>query len=245
MVTAVIAEDEPLARARLQRFLSQNELINDMFVAEDGAEAIKLIQLHEPELLILDINMPAKDGLSVAKEILNIHKRPPAIIFTTAYDEYALEAFDVNAVAYLMKPIQSEQLNQAVVRAGQLNRLQASDVSSIDQKSLILKRSASIESLKVSDIAYFRAADKLVLAGMRDGNESIVNLSLKELEEKLTPTFFRIHRHALVNSRYLNRIDKGFEGSTYSVHLPEVNKNFIVSRRQVATLKKHFSEIHS
>ena len=245
MTTVIIAEDESLARARLQRFLSKFETIDNVISAIDGIEAVALIQEYQPELLILDINMPGKDGLSVAKEVLDRQKRPPAIIFTTAYDNYALEAFDVNAVAYLMKPIQEEQLNQAVIRAGQLNRLQASDVASVDQKSLVLKRSASVESLKVNEIAYFRAADKLVLAGMRDSTEKIVSLSLKELEEKLAPTFFRIHRHTLVNSQYLNRIEKSFEGSAYSVHLLDVNKNFAVSRRQVATLKKHFSEIHN
>ena len=245
MITVVIAEDEPLASARLQRFLSKCESIDKLLVATNGFEAIALIKEHQPELLVLDINMPGQDGLSVAKEALDTQKRPPAIIFTTAYDEYALDAFDVNAVAYLMKPIQEEQLSQAVLRAGQLNRMQAKDVSAIDQKSLVLKRSASIESLKVSDISYFRAADKLVLAGMRDGTETVVSLALKELEEKLAPTFFRIHRHTLVNSQYLHRIDKGSEGSPYSVHLSEVNKDFAVSRRQVTTLKKHFSKLHS
>ena len=148
MFNAVIAEDEPLARARLQRFLSKVEDIKDVFVAEDGEQAIELIVQHQPELLVLDIHMPLKDGLTVVKEIYNSQLRPPAIIFTTAYDEFALEAFKVNAIAYLMKPISEQELFEAVRRAGQLNRLQANEVSSVDQQSLLLKSSTSIAPLE-------------------------------------------------------------------------------------------------
>ena len=245
MFNAVIAEDEPLARARLQRFLSKVEDIKDVFVAEDGEQAIELIVQHQPELLVLDIHMPLKDGLTVVKEIYNSQLRSPAIIFTTAYDEFALEAFKVNAIAYLMKPISEQELIEAVRRAGQLNRLQANEVSSVDQQSLLLKSSASIESLKVSDIAYFRAMDKLVLAGLVSGEEKVVSLSLKELEEKLTPVFFKVHRHTLVNSHFLQRVEKDLSHTGHAVYLKKIDKAFPVSRRQVSTLKKYFASMCS
>ena len=245
MFNVVIAEDEPLARVRLQRFLSKIEDIKEIFVAEDGQQAIELVTQHQPELLVLDIHMPSKDGLVVAKEAQKSQLRPPAVIFTTAYDEFALEAFKVNAIAYLMKPIQEQELIEAVQRAGQLNRLQANEAGSVDQHSLMLKRSASIESLKVNDIAYFRAEDKLVFAGMVSGQENIVDLSLKELEEKLTPAFFRVHRHTLINSRYLQRINKDTSSVGYSVYLNQIDKSFPVSRRQVSALKKYFANMCS
>lgn len=245
MYTVVIAEDEPLAGARLQRFLCAIDDVAAVYVAKNGMEAMTLVQEYQPELLILDINMPAKSGLTVAKELQNSQLRSPAIIFTTAYDEHALEAFAVNAVAYLMKPIQEQELKQAVVRAGQLNLLQVNEVSSVEQKSLMLKRSASIESLKVSDIAYFRAADKLVLAGLLDCSETIIDQSLKDLEEKLAPAFFRVHRHTLINLQYVHRINRNSQGSGCSVYLSTVDKSFDVSRRQVSMLRKKFLELHA
>ena len=245
MFNAVLAEDEPLARVRLQRFLSKVQDIKDIFLAEDGGQAIDLINQHQPELLVLDIHMPLKDGLTVVKEVYNSQLRPPAIIFTTAYDEFALEAFKVNAIAYLMKPVNEQELLEAVRRAGQLNRLQANEVSSVDQQSLMLKKITSIESLKVSDIAYFRATEKLVYAGLVSGAEKVVSLSLKELEEKLTPVFFKVYLHTLINSHFLLRMEKNLSHNRYSVHLKKIDKVFPVSRRQVSTLKKYFEDMCS
>lgn len=244
MIT-VIAEDEPLARTRLQRFLSKVKSIEKVLIATDGQEAISLITTHKPDLVILDINMPLKSGIEVAQEVQDSKLRPPAIIFTTAYEEFALSAFKVNAEAYLMKPIQESELLGAIQRVGELNRVQANEASSVSQISLMLKDSAKIESMKVSDIAYFRATDKLVLAGLLTGEESIVNLSLKQLEEKLAPIFFRIHRHTLINTHFMQSVEKDVGQIGYVVFLNKVDKTFPVSRRQVAALKKYFEQMCS
>jgi len=240
----VIAEDEPLASARLQRFLSNMDEVAEVHVATDGEQALELMEQFQPELMVLDINMPKLTGLEVAAEIKKSSLRPPAIIFITAYDEFALEAFKVNAMAYLLKPIQESELRESVERAGQINRVQANEVTSIDQQSIMLKRSSTIESLKITDIVYFRASEKLVVAGLVDGNESIISLSLKQLEEKLSPAFIRIHRHTLVNIHFLQSIQKSDDHAAYEVSLEHSKQRFPVSRRQVAMIKKIFTERH-
>ncbi len=211
MLNVVIADDEPLARVRLQRFLSKLSEVNEIFIGSDGKEALDLIDQHQPDLVVLDIIMPGKTGIEVVQSIQKSQLRPPAIIFTTAYDEFAIEAFKVNAAAYLMKPIEEKQLFDAIGRAGQLNRVQANDLGSADQQSIMLKRSATIESLKVSDIAYFQANEKMVMAGLVSGVETIVNFSLKQLDDKLNPVFLRIHRHTLINTHFLKKIEKNAE----------------------------------
>ena len=234
-----IAEDEPLARARLYRFLSKLESVESIHIAEDGEQALELIKQYQLDLFILDINMPKMTGLEVASHIEKSDLRPPAIIFATAYDEFALDAFKVNAMAYLMKPVQEDELHNAVARAGQLNRIQANEANSIDQGSLLLKKTSTIESLKLSEIVYFRATDKLVLAGMVSGDESVIGLSLKHLEEKLMPAFVRVHRHTLVNTNFLKSLEKDDDGGI-RLSLECSEKSFQVSRRQIKTLKEVF-----
>ncbi len=245
MLNVVIADDEPLARVRLQRFLSKLSEVNEIFIGSDGKEALDLIDQHQPDLVVLDINMPGKTGIEVVQSIQKSQLRPPAIIFTTAYDEFAIEAFKVNAAAYLMKPIEEKQLFDAIGRAGQLNRVQANDLGSADQQSIMLKRSATIESLKVSDIAYFQANEKMVMAGLVSGVETIVNFSLKQLDDKLNPVFLRIHRHTLINTHFLKKIEKNAESGAYIAVLDKIDKPFEVSRRQVSAIKKHFAELYS
>lgn len=245
MLNVVIADDEPLARVRLQRFLSKLSEVNEIFIGSDGKEALDLIDQHQPDLVVLDINMPGKTGIEVVQSIQKSQLRPPAIIFTTAYDEFAIEAFKVNAAAYLMKPIEEKQLFDAIGRAGQLNRVQANDLGSADQQSIMLKRSATIESLKVSEIAYFQANEKMVMAGLVSGVETIVNFSLKQLDDKLNPVFLRIHRHTLINTHFLKKIEKNAESGAYIAVLDKIDKPFEVSRRQVSVIKKHFAELYS
>ena len=241
-INVVIAEDEPLSNARLQRFLSNIDEIHHVYSATDGEQALSLINQHQPELLVLDINMPKMTGLEVAMHVSNSSLRSPAIIFTTAYDEFALNAFKVNALAYLMKPIQESELQEAVKRAGQFNRVHVAEINSVDQQSLMLKRSSTIESLKLSEIIYFRATDRLVMAGLASKEENVVSFTLKQLEEKLTPAFFRIHRHTLVNVHFLQSIEKDSDQGKHVVVLRKTEKKFPVSRRQLSTLREIFTK---
>ena len=243
MLKTIIADDEPLARARIQRLLSQDETINIVAVVENGMQVTEEVDKHQPDLLILDINMPGKTGMEVAHDIQQSMLRPPAIVFTTAYDEFALEAFQVSATAYLMKPINELDLMQAIKKAGELNKVQAQDISAGQPVSsnLLLKSSAEIEMVSVKDIIFFQAREKLVIAGMAKGKEIVVDYSLKELEQKLQSAFCRVHRHTLVNVSFFKKIHRNEKGY-YSLELHDVESLFDISRRQVATVKRHFQE---
>lgn len=240
----IIADDEPLARARLERLLAKNNAIEIIAIAENGLQAIELISLHQPDLVILDINMPVKTGLDVARDIQQSMLRHPAIIFTTAYDEFALDAFKVNATAYLMKPIHEQELMEAIEKTRQLNKVQVQDVAELSNNpsNLLLKRSAAIELVPVKEIIFFQAKEKYVVAGLKQGEEIIVDYALKDLEHKLQLVFCRIHRHTLVNMSYLQKMERHQTGH-YLLTLREVDSPFDVSRRQVSALKENFQRI--
>jgi len=174
----IIAEDEPLARARLQRLIRDIDTIKIVAIAENGQQAIDLIRYHRPELVILDINMPNKSGLDVAREMQESLVRQAAIIFTTAYDDYALEAFSVDAAAYLMKPISKESLLDAIEKASGLSRLQAINLQGLPSETIQIKRAATIESVPLNQISYFKALDKIVIACLSSGSESVVSNTL-------------------------------------------------------------------
>jgi two-component system response regulator AlgR len=240
----VIADDEPLARARLQRLLAKNPDIDVVAIAEDGSQASQLIEQYQPELVVLDINMPIKTGLEVASDIQQSMLRPPAIIFTTAYDEFAIDAFKVDASSYLLKPIYEKDLMDAIEKAGRLNKVQVQDAAELSNNpsNLLLKRSATIELVPVAEIIFFQAREKFVIAGLKDGEEIIVDYALKELEQKMQLAFCRIHRHTLVNTSHLKKMERD-EAGHYFLELKGVNGSFDVSRRQVSILKKHFQII--
>jgi len=240
LVKTIIADDEPLARARLKRLLSKSDLVQVIAEAETGEQAIKLIQAHQPDLVLLDINMPLKTGIDVAKEIKQLLTRRPAVIFTTAYEQYALDAFELNASSYLVKPISESALMQAIENATSLNKAQVANFEGLSADFIHVKRSTEIESVQVSKISHFKAQDKLVVACCESGAESVVSYTLKELEEKLTPAFSRTHRNTLINISYMERLYKD-ESGQYFAQLRGNNENFSVSRRQVSALKKVFS----
>jgi len=184
--------------------------------------------------------MPVKTGIDVAKDMQDLLTRPPAIIFTTAYEEYALDAFAVNASSYLVKPVSEKTLLDAIENASSLNKAQMNNVNDLSSDFIHIKRSTEVESVLVSEISHFKAQDKLVVAYLDSGSESVVNFTLKELEEKLSPAFSRTHRNTLINVSYLERIYKDDLGH-YSAILKGSDEIFSVSRRQVSSLKKVFN----
>ncbi|MEE9352777.1 MAG: response regulator, partial [Thiotrichaceae bacterium] len=126
-ISILIVDDEELARERIKKLLHENDDYRICAEAENGAEALMMVERHQPELVLLDISMPVMDGLEVAKHLSGMDS-PPAVIFTTAYGEYALEAFSTKATGYLMKPIRQEQLLQSLAQARSLNRVQRTEI---------------------------------------------------------------------------------------------------------------------
>ena len=243
MIRTLIVDDEPLARSRLKRLLSTVRDVEVIAMLENGQQAVDTVKQLEVDLILMDINMPHKNGLLAAREIVEQNEQAPAIIFCTAYDEYALQAFDAHAASYLLKPVDQAQLEQAVRKAAslsqlQLKSLQQASVASADAK-LAIQHSGFIENHSVEQILYFRAEAKQVVAGILDAGEVIVYRTLKELESELEGYFVRVHRNTLVNRQRLEKFVRNEQGQV-TVELSGCSEPIMVSRRHLPEVKKCF-----
>nr|WHW29628.1 putative autolysis response regulater LytR (response regulator transcription factor) [uncultured bacterium] len=240
-ITVIIIDDERLARQRLQRLLSQIDGVQVIALGENGQQAVNLVQHHQPDLVFLDINMPLKDGLTAAKEIIEMQAQPPAIVFCTAYDQFAVEAFKTQAAAYLLKPVSQQDLRVAIAKAGRLSQLQISSL--LDQQapavSVNVQQGELIVQRAATDFKYFRSEDKNVYGGLKDGSEVLVDYTLKMLQEKLAVEFVRVHRNSLLNVAALAALGRDDHGQA-SVTMQECTRVFPVSRRHLAGVRKCF-----
>jgi two-component system response regulator AlgR len=238
----LIADDEAPARERLRSLLTEIPDIEVVGEAVNGEQALRLTVDAAPDVVLLDIRMPGMDGIEAARQI-NSLVEPPAVIFTTAYDEYAVTAFDTNAVGYLLKPIRKEKLAEALGRAGRLTRPQmqtlASNVEPQQRRTHIAARHREgLRLIPVEDVMYFFAEQKYTTVRHVKG-EDLIEDSLRSLEEEFDPAFVRIHRNALVSVRYLEGIDRNTEGQ-YFVRLRGCQAPLQVSRRMASELRDRF-----
>lgn len=236
----LIADDEPLARERLARLTEK--LPNCQLLAQqasNGQQTLELCEALKPDILLLDIRMPILDGLQVAAK-LSKQADAPAIIFCTAHDEFALEAFQVNAIGYLVKPIRLEPLAQALRQAARLSQGQiaaiSDDIEGDNIRSHIsAKTHKGIELIALPDIYYFFADQKYVTVHHRTG-ETLIDESLKSLEHEFGHCFARIHRSTLVNINYIERLLRTDDGH-YELHLKNIEQPLSVSRRHVSAVR--------
>ncbi len=233
----LLVDDEHLARERLLRLLKKAQPEAQILQASSGAAALKIVHDSAPDLIFLDIRMPGMDGIEVASQ-LNTLEQAPAVIFCTAYDEYALEALKHQAVAYLLKPVRAAELTQALASAGRVNRLQLSNLrgagSARTQVSSQTHR--GLESMPLQDIECFVAEDKYVTAYTATGALLIPD-TLKDLEAEFGDDFVRVHRNALVSLVHISRLARDENGG-WSVHLTGVQPRPAVSRRHLAQAKR-------
>jgi two-component system, LytTR family, response regulator AlgR len=238
----LIVDDEPPARERLRSMLVEFGGFDVAGEAGNGEQAIDLVDRTLPDIVLLDVRMPGVDGLEVARHLAKLAE-PPAVIFTTAFDEYALQAFDSQAVAYLLKPIRAEKLRAALTQAGRLTRPQLQQVASaarepIHRSHVGVRGRDGLKLIPVEDVMCFHADQKYTTVKHQKG-EDLIEDSLKTLEEEFAATFVRIHRNALVNTRYLERIARDASGQHF-VHLRGMAEPLEVSRRMAGDLKDRF-----
>lgn len=235
----LIVDDEPLARERLHRHIQEIDGDYDIIEAENGLIALQQSEKHHPDIVLLDIRMPGMDGIETARKLSELDT-PPAIIFTTAFDEYALDAFDSHAVAYLLKPIRKEKLEKALLSANKLNRVQlqhlTKDGGSTQEQHLSVRIHSGVRKIDLKDIYYFQAEQKYVTVKYREG-EVLIEESLKSLESRFNESFIRIHRNALISKQQLTAIRKDQQGR-YLTELKDIDEKIEVSRRHVATVRK-------
>ena len=237
----LIVDDEPLARQRLLRMIEKLAVHHVVGEAENAETALTAIEEHDPDVVLLDVRMPGKDGLTLAREISQLDC-PPAIIFCTAFDQYALDAFGTTAIGYLLKPIKSEQLEEALLKAQKLNKVQraAAQQTPVANKAtrthISAKTRRGIELIPLEDVRYFVADHKYVTVFHRNG-EHLLDETLKELEEEFAPRFIRIHRNALVSVKHIEAIERAAQGQ-HQVRLADTAQRPIISRRHVSDVKE-------
>ena len=243
MIRTIIIDDEPLARSRLNRLLGSMDDVAIVGMGENGQQAIDLVQQQTVDLILMDINMPIKNGLQAAKEIVEQHERAPAIIFCTAHDEYALQAFDAHAASYLLKPVDQAQLQQAVRKAASLSQLQLRSLMQASaaptDSQIAIQHGGFIENHSIEQILYFRAEAKNVVAGMLDNKQVVISRTLKELEADLDQQFVRVHRNTLVNRQHLLKLSRNAKGHAI-IELRGCSDRFAVSRRHLPAVKECF-----
>ncbi len=240
MFRVLIVDDEPIARRRLCRMLHEMPDVVVVGEAADGFQALARISELQPDVVLLDIRMPGLDGLAVARS----HAELPPVIFTTAYDQHAVEAFDVCAVDYLLKPIKRERLERALLRARLIRGESAPVMKSLrdllDKKAstevrVLTRDGERVRVFDASAIVRFYAADKYS-AFLSDGREHLLEESLNVLEERLEGhEFVRIHRAELVSSRHIGVLDADRNGGW--VELTD-GQRARVSRRHLPALRR-------
>lgn len=222
MIRTIIIDDEPLAAGIVQEFLAGFPQFHVLELCQDGFQGMKAIQQHKPDLIFLDVQMPKISGF----EMLELLDEPPAVIFTTAFDQYALKAFDAKAMDYLLKPFSQARFKQAIDRFlenwGKESReeMPESELTQLAEKTsrLVVRVKNDIKIIPVAEVNYFEAEDDYVTIHTA-GGKYLKKLTMKTLEESLdNGKFARVHRSFIIN---LNRITgiEPYERDTYLVKL--------------------------
>lgn len=218
---AIIIDDEPLGRQRLSKLISQHEgVVTVVGEAGDGQEGIALIEKLLPDIVFLDIEMPVLSGF----EMLHKLTHQAHIIFVTAYDQYAVKAFDENAIDYLLKPVEAARLEKAIrkITAKDGDRKPQFRIEDLISKlqipekrvsSLTVRLGDRILLIKANDIIAAEADDKYVSIQTVDGKKHLTDYTLSVLEETLPDNFTRIHRSTIINADHIREIRKGFNGT--------------------------------
>jgi two-component system response regulator AlgR len=232
----LIVDDEPPARERLRRLLDGMQDVSVVGEAANGRDAVELCARLDPDVVLLDIRMPGMDGIEAARH-LNALDEPPAVIFTTAYDEYALEAFEAQAVGYLLKPVRLEKLARALRHAArvagpQLLRLAEQAQLGRRRSQICARLGEQLRLIPVEDVYCFSADQKYVTVRHRGGSD-LIDESLRALADEFAPEFVRIHRNSLVAVRHVQSVERGPDGH-YLVRLKELDECLPVSRRHAA-----------
>lgn len=241
----LIVDDEPLARQRLARMVEKLEGYRVVAQAHSADSALEAIQQQDPDLVLLDVRMPGEDGLVAARRIGELDD-PPAVIFCTAFDEYALDAFGTEAVGYLLKPVRAEQLLEVLERARRPNKLQraATQGPESDQPvrtHISAKTHRGVELIPLENVRIFVADQKYVTVHHIEG-EHLLDETLKDLEAEFGDRFLRIHRNALVSVAHIQAMERNAQGQ-YQVRLADTDQRPQVSRRHASALKELLSRL--
>jgi two-component system response regulator AlgR len=242
-VKVLIVDDEQLARDRIARMLSDLSGYDVVGQAANGMQAVERCETTQPDVVLLDIRMPGMDGLEAARHMAGM-EQPPAVVFCTAYEEHAIEAFKVQAVGYLLKPVRRDDLIGVLGSATRSNRAQLAALAREEgsQRSHISARTRKgIELVPIDDVRFFQADQKYVT--MRHANgELLIDETLQELENEFGARFVRVHRNALVATKYIEGLERNEDGQ-YQIRLRDVPAGIDISRRHVSSIRRYIQKL--
>ncbi len=243
----LIVDDETPARERLGRIVAEIEGYEVAGLAANGGEALEMVSTLKPDIVLLDIRMPGMDGIETAKH-LNKLSRAPAIVFATAYDQYAIDAFDARAVGYVLKPVRRARLEGALQQASRLARVTLASLGNVPdlagkRQHVCAGSRDRITLINIADINYF-CADQKYVAVHHDAGVSLIDDSLKSLEDEFAEEFVRIHRAALVSVARIRSIVRTGDGRLHIALRDgshQDDKDLIISRRHVAEVRRRLT----
>ncbi len=259
-LTALIIDDEPLARQELHYLLERAGGVEVLAEGTNGIEAVELIRVHKPDLVFLDVQMPGLDGFAVLKKLLDRKVPMPEVVFATAFNQYAVRAFEVNAVDYLLKPFDRKRVMQTIEKAmaRRLAPVESASDAKLDALLRLVEEQAQAPK-SYSGKVVVRAQSRLLLvdqseicfASIEEGTISVVTKdfqgqsncrTLEELTDQLDPeTFWRAHRSFLVNIQHIREVVPWFK-SSYQLRMDDPQKTEIpVSRNQTKRLRELFN----
>ncbi|MGI9329152.1 MAG: LytR/AlgR family response regulator transcription factor [Gammaproteobacteria bacterium] len=236
MQKILIADDETPARARLRRLVEDLDGYQVVGEAGHGREVLQACTELQPDVVLMDIRMPDMDGIEAARHLSKMDQGP-AVIFTTAFDSYAIEAFDAQAIGYLLKPVRRERLQRALRQAARLSAqvIEGMATPRAARRNLCVRKPAGLQLIDVDSVSHFQADQKYVTV-FHDGGEDLLDEPLKDLAEEFSDRFIRIHRSVLVSARHLDRLEKTAAGPQ-QVWLRGRDEPLPVSRRHITDVK--------
>ncbi len=216
MIKTIIIDDEPLAAEIVREFLAEFPQFKVLEVCQDGFQGLKAIQHHQPDLIFLDVQMPKITGF----EMLELIDSPPSVIFTTAFDQYAVKAFDAMAIDYLLKPFSQERFSKAIEKyLAQVNEPQVEEREGLNQLAekrnrLVVRVKNEIKIIPIHEVTDFEAEDDYISIHT-SGRKYLKKMTMKSLEDAMDPgKFARVHRSFMVNLNQITQIEP-FERDSY------------------------------
>jgi two-component system response regulator AlgR len=237
MLRVLIVDDEAPARNRLRRMLAELPAVHVAGEAASAQDALRLIALHKPDALVLDISMPGMDGMTLA-QVLRDQSAAPAVIFCTAWPDQAVAAFECDAVDYLVKPVRAERLAAAVDKA---RRFVASDQAPGTGPLLRSTVGGKVSLLPLAEVIYLTAEDKYTTVVHKNGT-FVINQTLTELEKEHGDVLLRIHRGTLVAKKHIRGL-KSVANGRYLLQLAGSEARVQVSRRNLSAVRKVIREL--
>lgn len=238
----LIVDDEAPARERLTRIVEDIPGWACAGSCASGAAALEHVLANRPDVVLLDIEMPGMNGLEVAQELARL-AAPPAVVFTTAYDQFALDAFESRAAGYVLKPVRRERLTDVLEHAGRLadalRQAAPQDAAGGPRKRLAIRVRDELRVVPVTDIRYFQADQKYTTVS-HAGGDDLIEESLKQLEKEFAADFARVHRSVLVALAHVDGLERLDDGGC-QVRLRGSDTRLPVSRRQIAELKSRLA----